>query len=176
MCKSCYTKNHYREDIGLITARRSGYQNENHNNAKGDKGQNLLNTFKGWKDLNEVNDNYNFPIDSIDQKGLLHQVRTKWYDPLNKIWLFGNLEKELLKTFEDIYCFCISNDGNMVERMYIFPSNVLTSSITIYNNKNKHWYDKYIVTDEETLKKINEIWKKIVNKKMFPCVIQKGRV
>jgi ribosomal protein L34E len=95
MCKSCYAKNHYRENIGSMTARRLGNQNIDHSNTKGDKGQKLLNVFKGWKDLNKENDDYNSPIDSIDQKGLLHQVRTKWYDPYNKIWLFGNLKNEL---------------------------------------------------------------------------------
>lgn len=80
----------------LKSKRRTGDQDPNHSNVKGDKCQKLACLEFGWK--NKENDNYIFPIDCLDPKtGLFHQIKGRWYDPIERCWRFGNLEGEQFK-------------------------------------------------------------------------------
>lgn len=175
-CSNCleeYDPNSQRNVMKLVTDRRTGNQDPNHSNAKGDKGQKLLNIWKGWSDLNEKDNDYKSPIDSIDYKTrLLYQTKCKWYDPINRCWCFTALERELFKKFKSMLCFCISKDGKTVERLYEFTKEVFNgrTGITIVKsptdsrgNSITPWYEQYVLKDEEELKKLNKIWKKINN-------------
>lgn len=76
----------------------------------------------------------------------------------------SNLKKEHKKNFDVLICYCASKDGKIIERIYIFPKEeiVKRSSIAIYKNPSKgSWYEKYRVKDENTLKRVNELFKKI---------------
>lgn len=118
-----------------------------------------------WReDLNKKNDDYKSHIDCLDPKiGLYHQIRGKLYDPINKYWHFSRLRGEYYKTYEDMVCYCISKDGEIIERIYIILRRdiICRTSINISNNENKHWYEQYRVSDKDELKKANDIWKKL---------------
>lgn len=170
-CKNCYEKydsNSTRNVIKSVANCRTREQNPDHSTTKGDKSQKLVCELYEYEDLNEKNNNYTSPIDCYDhKKGSFHQVKGKWYDPINRYWGFCNLEDEWNKEYEDMACLCISEDGKMIERMYRIPSNEInkrkTISIVKYDSKGilyeGGWYEQYRVTD---LKKANEIWKKII--------------
>lgn len=156
--------------------RRTRNQDPNSNNAKGDKSQKLVCRLYGWKDLNEENDNYSIgtPIDCYDPKtDLYHQVQGRYHNPIERYWPFSNLENEWRKIYEDIVCICISKDGKIVERIYIIPFEneikAKRTGISIYENPtNAHGnpiisiFEQYRRTDEDELKRANEIWKHIL--------------
>jgi hypothetical protein len=66
-------------------------------------------------------------------------------------------------------CFCISEDGKIVERIYKLPYKIVRNKtgmcITKYNSVGDlhmfGWYEKYEVTDKDELRKANEIWSDI---------------
>ena len=69
-------------------------------------------------------------------------------------------------------CFCFSKDGKIVERIYIFPKKeiervkalaVVKSPTDAHRNPIVPQYEQYRITDEDELKKANEIWKNIIN-------------
>lgn len=151
-----------------VANRRTGNQDPNHSNTKGDKSQELACLEFGWKDLNKENNNYCFPVDCLDPKtGLFHQVKGRWYNHIEMRWSFGNLEREWIKRYDDMICYCISEDGKRIERIYRFPSEVIIgrTCISIFKSPTNcvgipivPWYEQYRVTDEEELKKANKIW------------------
>lgn len=107
------------------------------------------------------------PIDCYDQKtGLYHQVQGRYYNSKRGLWRSNDFKKEQKKKFETMVCFYFSEDGKIVERIYKFPENVVKNrgSVKIVKSpvKGIHWYQQYRITDEDELKKANNIWKKIV--------------
>jgi hypothetical protein len=182
ICKKCWQKydpNSQNNIQKMITDRRTGNQNPNHTNVFGDNVLELACILYGWEDLNKRYDNYKSPIDCYDPKtGLYHQVRgkslgiicryvtTKGEEMCYEGWMFGNLEREWGKIFEDMVCFCFSEDGKLVERIYIMSKKeiMIMKGIGIYKNPSKgnYQFEKYRITDEYKLKKANDIWKKII--------------
>lgn len=171
-CQSKYDPNSYGNTIRSVRNCRTHNQNPNFSQTKGDKSQELACGMYGWEDLNKKNDNYTrgTPIDCYDPKtGLFHQVRGRWYDSINRCWQFVHLERERFKEYEDMVCYCISKDGKRIERIYKIPLWKITErkSIGIYKYDIRRipyedgWYEQYRVTDEEELKKANEIYQKI---------------
>lgn len=65
-----------------------------------------------------------------------------------------------------MFCFCISKDGRIIERVYIIPWTeiIKRKGISVYKNPTKGilWYEKYRLKDEEELKNVNKIWNKII--------------
>lgn len=68
-------------------------------------------------------------------------------------------------------CYCASEDGTLIERLYIFPKaeiervksiSIIKSPIGRWNNLIIPWYEKYRIADDGELKKVNDIWKKIL--------------
>lgn len=142
--------------------------------AKGKRSQELACILYGWENLNEKYDNYITPIDCYDPKtGLYHQIGGRYYNSIYKWWGFTGFEREWRKTFVTMVCFCFSEDGKTVERIYKFPDDVIKNqkSISIFkfdskgNIYNYGWYNKYRCTDEEELKKANYIYRKILESK-----------
>lgn len=169
VCGNCYQKYDPSSSTNLIRSVanvRTGNDNPSHSNAKGKKSQKLACRLYGWVDLNEENDNYRTPIDCYDPKtGLYHQVQGRYYNSERGYWSFDGFEDEWEKIFEDMVCFCISKNGKIVERIYIFPQKEIeiVKGIAIVKNPTKGgWYKTYRITDEEELKKANEIWKTII--------------
>lgn len=163
--------------------RRINNQDPNSPNYLGDESQELACKLNGWGDLNKKYDNYISPLDCYDPKTeLYHQVQRHSYSSAYKLWHFTNFEREWRKRYEDMICICYSKDGKIVERIYIFPKKEIDriTSISIYKNPTRGryatpftpWYEQYRVTDESELKKANDIWKQILEKKKIKKVIK----
>lgn len=179
LCKKCYDRDYQKNNpnstnntIKSLANCRTKNQDPNSSNAKGDKIQKLINILENFECLNERLDNFTTPIDSIDPKtGLKYQIKGKWIK--NRRWCYECLEKEWNKEFHSIFLCCVSEDGNIVERIYKIPKNEITelrkrNSITIYKNqlrrsKTLYWYEKYRITNKEYIKEANEIWKQLID-------------
>lgn len=140
------------------------------------------NTF-GVDDLNKENDNYILSIDhSPIPKGVsiligekltdlsekIPQTEGRHYEPLYERWTFAGLDREWFKKFDVLICYCISEDGNTIERIYIFPKEeIIKTGIAIYKIVKRWfpWYENYRVKDEKILKKVNDIWILIIKKR-----------
>lgn len=177
LCKNCHGR---REDkinpdtrnniLKSMSDRRTNNIKEN-NNWKGDLFEELTHRWKGVKILSIENDCYNGPLDhSCDSEGKIYQTMgrsgTVCYDAEVHCFTF---EREWKKNFDFEICYCTSNDEKIIEKMYIFPKEEIVgrTSVTIYKNPSKRigWYEKYRFKDEEELRKVNEIWKQILEEK-----------
>lgn len=177
LCHVCYGRDYQKNNpnstnntIKSIANCRTGNLNPSCSTAKGKKSQKLACKLYGWVDLNEENDNYNSPLDCYDPKtGLYYQVKGSNYNSGRGYYPFTGFKDEWGKKFKSMICFCFSEDGKTVERIYKFPEEIVGNqqSISIFkfdskgNIYNYGWYNKYICTDEEELNKANEIWKEI---------------
>lgn len=182
VCKKCYSRDDYIERF-KVGHRRTGNLDPSSNQAKGDNSQELACILYGWVDLNKKNDNHNSPIDCYDPKtGLYHQVRGKSLRVINRYitvegeeiyyegWMLGGLEIEWgKKKYEGMVCFCFSEDWEIIERIYrpLWEEIMRVKGITVYKNPIYviPWYEKYRVTDEDELKKANDIWAQILEKR-----------
>lgn len=177
ICTQCYLKKrdkkkrHEEYRDRYLTDRLTCNQDPNHSNAKGDLAEELTNRWKGTENLNEKIDNYISPIDHSPDPitGLVYQTKSRWYDPINKRWNH-HWEREQNKKFDKLIFYCISEDGKIIERIYIFPTKEILKRTSITISKVvlrcHRWYEQYIVTDGETLNKVNEIWKEILEKQI----------
>jgi hypothetical protein len=177
-CHSCYDPNGQWFLLRSVENRRTGNLDPNSPCGKGDKFQELTCNWRSTvstvpvEDLNKKLDNYSVPIDHSNDSELgTIQTRGKLYSHRKGSWSFGHLDREWNKNFDYEIFYCASNDGNYIERIYIFPKEKLRKNIDIiksptdaHGNPLTPWYEEYRVKDEETLKKVNEIWKKIINK------------
>jgi len=63
----------------------------------------------------------------------------------------------------------MSKDGKTIERIYIIPylEIIKRPTISVYKNPSRgvQWYEKYRVTDKDEVKKVNEIYGKILEKR-----------
>lgn len=173
LCKNCYNTKDYNKRpncthaiIKSLTDRRTGNQYPNSSNAKGDKFQKVTCIWLDVDDLNIINDNYISPIDHSRHPKLgIIQTNGRFYDSYNQWWQLVT-KRSIKKDFDNLVFYCASKDGNIIERIYIFPRTEILKrqTITIVKNPSKGslWYEQYRVTDEETIKKVNDIWKKIL--------------
>jgi hypothetical protein len=174
ICNICWQKYDPNSQWGLLKSvenRRTGNLDPNSNNAKGDRFEELTSVWKGVKILSKEEDNYRLPIDhSQDFEGKIFQTKGRLYDSTHRQWNFTSLDREWNKIFDYEICYCANKDGTLIEKVLIFPKAeiIKRKGITIFrdNIRGYHWYDEYI-QDEETVKKINEIWKKIVDKHKY---------
>jgi hypothetical protein len=155
----------------FLASCRTGNQDPNSSNAKGDNILELACKFYELENLNKKYNNYTTSIDCYDPKtGLYHQIQGRNYNSRDGLWFFGNFENEWGKKFENMICICKSKDGKIIERIYKFPKKEIENrtGITIIKNptpsRGPYWYEQYRVTEEETIKKVNEIWKEILKK------------
>lgn len=166
-CYKCYSKFDPNSKLNLfksVSDRRTGNQNPNSTNAKGDKFQKLTCIWLDVKDLNIENDDFHSQIDHSKHPSLgILQTKGKLYDSNNNRWDL-NAGSEHGKNFDNSIFYCTSEDGKFIERVYIFPwSEVLRrSTISIYNSKkNISWTEEYRIKDDGVLEKVNGIWKEI---------------
>ncbi len=176
VCKNCYEKydpNSYHNIIKSMANRRIGNLDPNSEHAKGDNFEELTSLWKGVKILSKENDKYCGPLDhSIDSKGKRPETKGRFYNSTYKWWNFAPLDSDWNKEFDYEICYCVSEDGNVIERIYEIPKKEIIGRrcIGIYKSPmNSHntsiiipWYDKYRVIDEETIKIVNDIWNKII--------------
>lgn len=180
-CQSCYEKydpNSKNNIIKSMRDRRTGNLDLNSEQAKGDLFQELTCRWRSTvsvipvEDLNKKLDNYNSPIDhSRDSELGIIQTQGRLYNKYNQLWNFNSLEREWEKEFDNMICYCASKDGKVIERLYIFPYEEIGNrkGIGIYknptdshSNPKTSWYDEYRVKDEDTIKRVNDIWKEII--------------
>ena len=152
---------------------RTGNLDPSCNTAKSDDFEELTYRWKGAKILSKENDCHNGPLDhSVDSKGKIPQTTGRWYDSYNRYWGFAHFEREWDKIFDYEICYCASKDGKDIERIYEIPFKKeikdKRDNITIVKNPTDRWgnpiipwYEKYR-KDEETVKKVNKIWKEIM--------------
>jgi hypothetical protein len=182
LCKKCYEKDRYAKgDTNgnlqqTIRNCRTGNQCSDSYNAKADDTQELACKLYNWIDLNKENDNHTFPIDCYDPKtGLYHQIQGHNYNCIERRWAHTNFAREWHKKYEDMVCFCLSKDGKTVERIYKFLKKEIDKrwSINIYKNPTVgrygvpyvQSYEDYRITDEDELRKANDIWKEILERR-----------
>lgn len=171
LCKNCYSKDYNKRPdcthaiMKSLTNRRTGNQDPNSSNAKGDRFQKLTCIWLDVDDLNIINDNYTSSIDHSRHPKLgIIQTNGRFYDSYNQWWQL-NTRRSVNKDYDSIVFYCASKDGRIIERIYIFPWEEILERNTVTVAKNplrgSPWYEKYRVTDEEVIKKVNDIWKKI---------------
>jgi hypothetical protein len=176
LCRSCWLKydpNGHNNIIHSLRDRRT----KNLKDLRHIFGDNILELaciLYGWDDLNKKYDDYRTPIDCYDPKtGLYHQVQGRHYNSKSNQWPFNGFEDEWDKTFETMVCFCISKDGNTVERIYRFLlkdiiENERTGAYICKNPTNAHGnlivscYEEYREKNEDELKSANRIWARIL--------------
>lgn len=109
----------------------------------------------------------------VDLSGKIPQTKGRCYNSDRKGWRSINTEREWYKESDVIILYCVSKDGNTIERIYILPKEEILGikSIGIYKYNSKGdlyengWYEKYRVKDEKILEYANKIWKKILEKR-----------
>lgn len=139
----------------------------------------------GAKKSSEEFDNYRLPVDHcpipngvsvkigeklLDLSGNIVQTKGGFYSSKYRWWSMKSLSRELTKKYDMLIFYCVSENGSTIERIYIFPYSEIIKriSIGIYRHDPKGnlylrgWYEKYRVTEEDTLKKANNIWKEII--------------
>lgn len=103
----------------------------------------------------------------MDSELCILQTMGRFYNPVNRKWQFSWREGDYGedKYYDNVICYCADEKGEIIERAYIIPKSemIIRKSITIlkYVIIGPHWYEKYRITDEECIKNINDIWKKI---------------
>ena len=117
----------------------------------------------------------------VDLSGKIIQTKGAYYSDKYRFW-YQNFQDELgsIKKgfkFDYVVVYCASEDGKTIERIYFIPvkeifdleiKKKVRTCIGVYRNPNPvrgpFWYEQYRVTNEDSLKKVNEIWKQIINK------------
>lgn len=169
-----------------LALRRTGDLN-NPEHILGDNCQKHACEWFGCEDLNKKNDNYGIgtPIDCshiregvyitiggklLDLSGKIPQIKGRHYNPVYGRWN-THVSEEHKKKFDILILYCISEDGHIIERIYIFPKDKIIDIIGItitrcptdnIGRARIGIYEEYRVTGEEELKKANEIWSEIV--------------
>ena len=177
VCNRHWIRNWDKHTHGIVSGRRTGNLDQNSDAAKGDNFQELTKIWRSTisvvpvEDLNKKFDNYKSPIDhSFDSELGVLQTKGAFYSPTYKYWhnSFKNEHNAIRRgfKFDNLIFYCASEDGLIIERIYIFPKGEVEkrTSVSICNNDNYHWYVEYSI-DEDELEKVNEIWNEIIKNK-----------
>lgn len=183
-----YDSNSFNNIRKLLRDRRTGNLRDS-GNILGDNCEKLTEKWLGTKRLSIIQDNYNLPLDhtpipngvkinigdsSVDLYDKIVQTKGRLYLLNYGKWGVAPLSREWIKEFDYLIIYCISEDGRTIERIYFIPKTEIynpktdrrRTGIAIYKNPNPSrgpfWYEQYRVIDEEVLRKINEIWKEII--------------
>lgn len=150
----------------------------------GDNCEKLTDKLFGAKRLSVKYDNYKLSLDHspipdrvimiggklVDLSGKIPETKGRHYNPRHEAW-FADILKEYHKKFDILIFYCISEDGKIIEMMYIFPKEdiIKIKSISMYKNPKNRWgcsiisiNERHKVTDEEEIKRANGIWQKII--------------
>jgi len=190
VCKKHALKNYKRYDPNSLenlkkrlSSRRMGCLND-HTKILGDDCEELTNILFGVKRLSIEYDKYSqLPLDHspipngvyatiageiVELSGKTPLTRGRYYDQKRKRWDAASIERDWYKKFDILIFYCISKDGKVIERIYIFPIYEIINRkcISAYNSPtNNAWYEKYRVSGEEELKKANKFWNEIISRR-----------
>lgn len=149
----------------------------------GDNCEKLTEKWLGAKRLSVKYDNYsNLPLDHDHiSKHIMIMVGDELIDLYGKVpqtkgvhlgmdgrWIC-NTKNERNKKFDILIFYCISEDGETVERIYFFYKNDMQKSISITKNlilKGCEHHEECKITDDQIFININKIWNEIINKKI----------
>ncbi len=185
-CPNCwkrYDPNSYHNTVKMMTDHRMGTLKD-HNKILGDNGEELTDRLFGTKRLSILYDKYSrLPLDHtnipngmfvdiagklVDLSGKVPQTKCRLFD--RSIGAYGGwcctTKDEIEKEFDILIFYCISKDGKIIERIYIFIKDVIINSgISIVKNPSRGvpWYEQSRVTDEYILEKTNKIWRQFGN-------------
>lgn len=125
--------------------------------------------------MNKKLDNHHSPIDhSPDSELGIIQTKGCLYSFEYRSWRqdFRSEHNQIAKgfKFDVLISYCASEDGKIIERIYIFPKEEMTErkGVSIYKFDKfgklyeNGWYEQYRVKDGKILKKVNEIYKNIM--------------
>lgn len=178
LARACYDKgnpNSTRNKAKKSADFRNNNLKPNSPAGKGYISQRVTCMTRGIEDLNIINDNFRSPIDhSRDPVLGIIQSKSALFNRLEGHW-HNNTGNEHNKEFDYLIFYCISGNGKIIEKVYIFPKYevIKSSSITIYKDplRGNHWYEKYIVDEkhyndayQQILKEINEGKDSIIRK------------
>lgn len=182
ICHICNGKIYYKESY--LTDRKINNLKIDSSQVKGDNFEELTCIWRSTissvivENLNKKLNNYITPIDhSPDSELGIIQTKGAFYNSYHQRWSqnFRNLHNTIINgfNFDFLILYCASEDGKIIARIYIIPKEETMSRTGITINKNPSnrngrcpegaWYEKYRVTDEESIKKINQIWKQILD-------------
>ena len=173
ICNKCNSK--IQNKLYFISNRSIGNLDLDSSGAKGDNFQKLTCEWRSIistipvKDLNLENNNYNSPIDHTRDSELgIIQTKGRFFTRNTGAkggWGFYYKTIEHKKDYDNMILWCVSEHGDIIERGYIIPKKEINKRQGIEIIKDPRtwppWYEKYRITDEETIKKVNEIWNKI---------------
>lgn len=173
LCRNCHSRDYQKFNpnsqyniIKSMRDRRMNNLDQNSSQAIGDLFEELTCRWKGVKNLNKENDNYSSLLDhSPDSEWKILQTKGRVYNPIYERWHFSCIDREWNKEFDYEICYCVSVDEKIIERIYKFPKSeiIRRKGITIYKNPSRvSWVEKYRITDKDELKKVNRIWREII--------------
>lgn len=159
LCPTCSYKdyNKYNSDSRdnlskLLRLHRTGNIDPYSNHGKKLIFETLTCKIRNVKNLNIENDNYISPIDhSADPiTGDIIETKGATYDPIGKKWHNGRFGNEHNKNFTILIFYCANEELVDIIRVYEFPKEevINRTGITIYDNNNSHWYDKYTIDEK----------------------------
>lgn len=175
ICLDCHNRDYYynvrKKDpnsqnniIRSISDIRTGNLNTNSNTAKGRLLEEVTVRSRGVKNLNI--ENLHAKIDHSPDKeyGIIQTKSSTLHEyiyesSILKFWKFDAVGEQY-KEFDYLFAYCLDKYMKMIERVYIIPKEELMkrSTIKIYKNHSKGWYEKYRV--DETV--YNDIYQKII--------------
>lgn len=121
--------------------------------------------WRGVKQLSEEFGSYNLPYDhSRDPELGIIQTTGRYFDKKYNRWPFAGLDREWGKEFDNIICYCTSEDGKIIERIYIIPwAEILKRKGMAILKRLRYggWYEEYRV-DNEIVDKVNKIYQTII--------------
>ncbi len=189
VCKRHSLRNYHRYDPdsysnirkSMSACRIGGLQD--HTRVLGDNCEELTNKLFGVKRLSVEYDKYSqlsldhSPIPNgiymtirgklVDLSGKIPLTRGRYYDPNRKCWSATSIERDWHKEFDILVFYCVSEDGNTIERVYIIPKYeiIKRKCISACKNTCNAWYEKYKVSEEEDLKNANKFWDEIISRR-----------
>lgn len=185
-CNTCFQKVEHKKR--MLSDRRTGNLNPNSNQALGDNLEELTDKLFETKRLSVFYDKYSrLPLDHfdipnsisvmiqdklVDLSGKVPQTTGRTYNPNGGQYSFGHLERDYGKDFDIYILYCISRDNKIIERIYIIPKGEFKNRTGVsiikkpMNSRGTNsivpWYEQYRITDKETMKKVNTIWKEVI--------------
>jgi hypothetical protein len=162
LCEKCRSADrrkmpgHYNNIIKACANVRLGTEDPDYPRAKGRYYESITCKVRKLGNLNEINDNYNSPIDHTRDPILgIIDSQGRTYDPYLRRYSFTCLHRLYMKKYDSVICYCADGYGN-IRKIYIFPKKEvdIRDNIHIYDKTTgrSSWYDKYEIDVDAWMK------------------------